>query len=266
MGTLFDPPRARAGEARPPRVDAIAGEGIWLARDDLYDAFGASGGKARTCRRIIEGSDAELVVTASSRHSPQAIIVARIAQGLGRRARIHCPSGAETSEMRMARAAGAEIVQHRPGYNSVIVKRAAYDAAECGACEVPFGMECWEAVEETARAACALELPAGVRRVVIAVGSGMSFAGLYHGLNLPLLGIVVGADPRARLDKYAQGWWTPEKDIELRAAPQAYDKRVLARVGGVQLDPVYEAKVKPYLRPGDLFWIVGIRANAKEET
>ena len=33
------------------------------------------------------------------------------------------------------------------------------------------------------------------------------------------------------------------------------------RLGGLALDPYYEAKCVPYLRPGDLFWVVGRRGE-----
>ena len=33
-------------------------------------------------------------------------------------------------------------------------------------------------------------------------------------------------------------------------------------LGGLLLDPIYEAKCLPYLEKDDLFWVVGIRASA----
>ncbi|KKK60758.1 hypothetical protein LCGC14_3021180, partial [marine sediment metagenome] len=41
-----------------------------------------------------------------------------------------------------------------------------------------------------------------------------------------------------------------------------YHTNVDAKIGGIKLDAVYEAKCIPFLEPGDLFWIVGIRRTA----
>ncbi|MFN8161367.1 MAG: pyridoxal-phosphate dependent enzyme [Solirubrobacterales bacterium] len=244
----------------PTPLQALPGD-LWVKRDDLFEALGATGGKARTCLSIITegGTPGGVAITASSRQSPQAIIVARIAAGLGLTSRIHMPAGAETPEMEAARAAGAVVGAHKPGYNSVIIKRADDDAAQTpGAVLVPFGMECQEAIEQTRRAVAQTEIPAGVRRVVVAVGSGMTLAGLLHGLppGLPVLGVRVGADPAKRLDKYAPDW---RARVELVEASEDYHKAVDATLDGIKLDPIYEAKCKPYLKPGDLFWIVGNR-------
>jgi len=40
-----------------------------------------------------------------------------------------------------------------------------------------------------------------------------------------------------------------------------YHHPVEASLGGLALDPYYEAKCVPYLRPGDLFWVVGRRGE-----
>ena len=241
--------------------------GIWLKRDDLFEVGGAPGGKARTCLALLAGAEpGELAITASARTSPQALIVAALARHLGLRARCHMPAagGEPTPEMRRVAELGAEIIEHRPGYNTVIVARAREDAAgRSDATLIPFGMECEEAVEQTAGQVP--ELPAGCRRIVVAVGSGMSAAGILRGLErsgqqVPLLGVVVGADPSRRLERYAPGW---RQRLRLVPAGVGYGQKVegRGRISGVVLDPIYEAKAVAWLRPGDLFWIVGIRAQ-----
>jgi hypothetical protein len=48
----------------------------------------------------------------------------------------------------------------------------------------------------------------------------------------------------------------------LRAAGLDYHQHApVAALGGLELDPVYEAKCLPFLRPGDLLWVVGRRAT-----
>jgi len=169
------------------------------------------------------------------------------------------PTGQLTPELLAARAHGAEIVQHAPGRNTVIIARARADAAERGWLEIPFGMECEAAVEQTA--AQAAQLPPAARYVV-PVGSGMSLAGILAGLDragntTPVLGVVCGADPARRLDRWAPGW---RARCTLVGAGLDYHQHApAAQLGALALDPVYEAKALPQLRAGDLLWIVGRR-------
>jgi hypothetical protein len=74
------------------------------------------------------------------------------------------------------------------------------------------------------------------------------------------LGVVTGADPTKRLGKWAPGW---RRRCELVQAQQGYhDHAAETRLGELELDPVYEAKCLPFLRPGDLLWVVGRRETA----
>lgn len=240
---------------------------VWVKRDDRFEYAGVRGGKVRSALAIAAG--AEGVVTAGARKSPQVAIVAEVARALGIPCRAHTASGASTAELEQAEAAGAEVVRHRPGHNSVIVARAREDATARGWREVPFGMECEEAVEQTAVQVA--NLPAELERLVVPVGSGMSLAGILHGLRreereLPVLGVVVGADPRKRLERWAPVGW--EDLVELVEAGEEYSEEVepYGQLGGLPpLDPVYEAKCVPYLRPGDCLWIVGRRQELERK-
>ena len=246
--------------------------GHWCKRDDLYEYAGVSGGKVRTCRYLCEqAAEGELqregVVTAGSRHSPQVEIVAHVAKHLGLACRCHVPAGDDTPQLLAAEAMGAEVVRHRPGHNSVIVARAREDAKARRWAEIPFGMETPAAVAMTAGQVH--EVPAEVERLVVPVGSGMSLAGILEGLSrerpdLPVLGIRVGADPMRRLDRYyAPARWQMHAGLlELRDAGVPYHERAEAELGGVLLDPVYEAKCVAHLEPGDGLWVVGVRGEA----
>jgi len=222
------------------------------------------GGKVRTCWQLSQGATG--LITAGSRASPQVNIVAHIARELGVPCRVHVPQGALSPEVQAAKDCGAEVVQHRAGYNSVIVSRARDDAARTGWREIPFGMECWEAVRATASQVPAL--PWGqFNRIVVPVGSGMSLAGILTGLveanqaDVPVLGVVVGADPAKRLAKYAPVGW--EGICRLVPAGLDYHKPAPdTRLGHLALDPIYEAKCLRFLEPGDLLWVVGIRQTA----
>lgn len=238
---------------------------LWVKRDDLYFLSRARGGKVRTCLALAHGEKGGLV-TAGARKSPQVQIVAEVARELGLKARLHVPSGELTSELLIARQLGGEIVQHSPGRNSVIVARAREDAKERGWKEIPFGMECQEAIEQTRKQVA--NIPKGVKRLVITVGSGMSLAGVLWGLkdisrDIPVIGIKVGANPTKRLDKYAPEDWRDM--VRLEDPGIAYKKTAVeTTIGDVEVDPIYEGKCLPYLKDGDLFWIVGIRMKESQ--
>lgn len=233
-----------------------------MKRDDLYRAAGAPGGKARTCWALAQNQDG--LVAASHRHSPQMHMVARMAHALGIPCHIHTAEGDETDEIRDAKAFGAKIFRHSPGYNGVLIARARADAAKRKWREIPFGMESTEAVELTAEQVG--NVPKQIKRVVMAVGIGMSLSGVLWGLEkrgiyVPILAVAVGTpNPSKYIDKWAPSDW--EGQVELIHAEEPYSKFVDASVGNVRLDPVYEAKCARFLKEGDLLWIVGIRASA----
>ena len=244
----------------------------YFKRDDLsVNVGGAIGGKVRTCLALALG--AKGLVTAASRKSPQINIVAQVAKALNIPARGHTPSGLAvieefitpkptrplTPELTEAQQAGLEVVEHYPGWTTVITRRAKDDALESGYKYIPYGMECKEAVIHTSRQA--IDLPGEIKRIVIPVGSGMSLSGLLHGLQkqklkIPVLGIMVGADPIPRLDKYAPAFWWDMVDLISSDANYKQHGDTL-ELCGVPLDATYESKCVPYLEPNDLFWIIG---------
>jgi len=245
--------------------------GIYFKREDLFSVAGVNGGKVRSCWAIASAEPKPHgLVTAGARTSPQANIVAQIARILNVPCRVHTPSGQLGEQLILAREAGAEVIQHKPGYNSVIVKRARDDAFVKGWREVPFGMECWEAVTATRdqyrNSFCDSRLD--IKRVVIPVGSGMSLAGVLHGMSalnnrLPVLGVQVGADPFKRLDRYAPAGWRNHTKI-VKSLFDYHESYPVPMIDGIVLDEIYEAKCLPYLQEGDLLWVVGSR-NKKEQ-
>ena len=121
----------------------------------------------------------------------------------------------------------------------------------------------WEAVRQTAGQTAGI--PKQVRRVVLPVGSGMSLSGVLWGLEqrgirLPVLGIVVGADPTKRLNKYAPPLWQSHTTL-VRPGIDYHKPAACTTIGGIVLEPIYEAKCIPFLQPDDLLWVVGIRAT-----
>lgn len=237
-------------------------DGIWFKRDDLFEIGAVCGGKARTCYFLAK--EAIGLVSASSRISPQIEIVAEIARLLKIPCRIHIPRGDSTKEILFALECGAIILKHRPGYNSVIVRRAKDDIARLrwgGWKYIPFGMECKTAVEQTRKQV--ENVPRDIDRIIIPVGSGMSLSDLLWGLldyniGVPVLGICVGAQPEKRLDKYAPINWRNLVELE-KSFLDYHTKSSDDSFNGIKLDPGYEAKVVPYIKEGDLLWVVGKR-------
>lgn len=241
-------------------------DNIFLKRDDYYRVNGVSGGKARTCWYLANQGNKKGLVTAGSRSSPQVNIVAHIARSLRIPCHIHTPSGELLPEVDDAVKAGAKICQHKAGYNNVIIARAREDAEKNGFTLIPFGMECNEAVNQTKRQV--QDIPFEVKRIVVPVGSGMSLAGILHGLlesetNIPILGVRVGADPVKRLDKYAPYKWRFQCEL-VKSKYDYHQEYSNPYLDHIKLDPIYEAKCLDYLREGDLLWVVGIRKTAHE--
>lgn len=267
MGLLFISPHL--GERKIFITDPLALTpveklaGLWLKRDDLFQIAGVRGGKARACLLLARRAQGGLV-TAGSRYSPQISIVAHLAKHFHLPCRIHTPRGPATPELDEASRYGAVRIAHRVGFNSVITARARQDSKELGWTEIPFGMECQEAV--AAAAAQTANIPMEVRRLVVPVGSGITMAGILTGLARrrlfrPVLGVVVGADPCKRLDRWAPGNWRDL--VELAYSELDYHEPVPApQLQGIALDPYYEAKCLPYLAPGDCLWVVGRRGPA----
>ncbi len=241
---------------------------VWLKRDDLFTVAGACGGKTRACWVLAQGATG--LVTGNARKSPQQQIVARISKKLGIPCCIHTASGDHTLEMDDAVGFGAEIIQHRMGFSSVLACRAREDAAKRGWVCIPFGMESSRAVACTAGQV--KDIPKGVARIVVVVGSGISVSGIMHGLRrmgrkIPILGVRVGGGVSGkaverRLIRFAPGDWSLR--LTIVQAAEDYQDAVEASICGVHLDSHYEAKAARFVEPGDLFWIIGHRPEVAQ--
>lgn len=242
---------------------------VYVKRDDLLEIAGVRGGKVRTCWQMAQGATG--LTTAGSRQSPQITIVAHIAKKLGIPCHVHVAKANElTRELEHVKELGARLFQYKAGYNSLIRYKAREEAKEMARKdpkwkEIPFGMECEEAINQTKRQVA--NIPEGVKRIVVPVGSGMSLAGLLHGLkerglDIPVLGIQVGADAEKRLDEYAPKDWRKMVKIVKLPLEEYHDSAKSTDFHGIQLDPIYEAKCIPFVKPGDLLWVVGVRNSS----
>jgi len=246
--------------------------GHLVKRDDWFTVNGVSGGKVRGCWRLAQG--AKGLITASSRSSPQAVIVARVAQKLGIPCRLHMPLGKETPEMELAVEAGATLVQHKAGYNNVIISRAEADVQEKdGWRHIPFGMEHRNCIQGTAdQVASLIPYIDKIKRIVVPVGSGMSLAGIINGLGgcglnkLPVLGVAVGSPSyKSRLVKFCPPLYNALFKVKVVNAGMDYHDHCEDKLGDLPLDPIYEAKCVKFLKKGDLLWVVGVRPSTVDD-
>lgn len=267
----------RVEEGNNELTPLIKHNGFFVKHDEYFSICGSHGGKARSCYSICKKGIEEGkrgFSTAGSKKSPQIQIASFIAKEMGVPLHAHTPQGELGYEIEKALANGCELFQHRAGYNNVIIKRARDDAKENDFLEIPFGMECWEAVYQTATQVRSLVGRDDIKRIVLPIGSGMSCCGVLWGMlryeiDLPVLGIQVGADFRKRFEKYAPEGW--ELMLEVEKSGYDYHKYApnLIRYadGDLILDPIYEAKCLPYVNfgEGDLLWSVGIRDGINSE-
>ena len=231
---------------------------IYFKRDDKFVIGAANGGKARSAYMLMKNATG--VVTAGARKSPQIQIVAIIAEQLKIPCYAQTTFGSKTRELEIAESHGAEIIFNTDTWhNSVIIGRAKKFALENNLTNIPFGMECWDAVKHTAMQV--QNIPANIERIIMPIGSGMSFSGVLWGLdifhrNIKVVGIQVGANPEKRLSIYAPKSY--KLNSEIIKSEYEYSKPAKELIlNGVELDEIYEAKCIPYVKPNDLFWIVG---------
>lgn len=209
----------------------------WVKRDDLFQFAGCSGGEVRCVLSMAMRWGTRGLVTAALRGSQQCVVVARVAKEVGLPCRVHCATGRYPAEVQEAMECGAEVVRHGRGYEPVITTRAREDAESSpGWVLVPDRLEGQEMVDCTAPQVA--NLPDGAGRVVVSVGSGMTLAGVLWGLRmvdrrgLPVVGVVSGADPRKRLDRWAPRDWRRRAEL-------------VQSIAGCD----------PHLRPDDVLWV-----------
>lgn len=245
--------------------------GILLKREDLFERHGVRGGKVRQAMALLAASRGARGLTgAGGRRSNTAAALAAAGREFGIPVRFHTADGTWTAEMAHAEKLGATIVRHRPGYLTVCEARAREDAANLGwlnglkyqACVDATAAEMVDTVEEMRKAVTWHLLP--FSRVVVTVGAGVHLAGIckaLHQLDLgtPILAVTIGAEPdETFLNFYAPRW---RNRITFVASAHHYDKEVTVQLGDFALDKLYEAKAWEFTKPGDLFFVSGVRGD-----
>ena len=184
-----------------------------------------------------------------------------ICKHLGKKCTCFTNRGKLTEELISAKNDGANIIQNDKWiYNNVVV----YHTKEyCNThdCEyIPFGMESFQAVKQTAYQV--KNIPDSINHIIIVAGSGLNLCGVLWGLKIfnkkcNVTAIRVGKDITKILKKYAP------KDIsnlKIINSELDYHKKVENHIFcGIELDQIYESKCIPYIQKGDLFWVIGKR-------
>ena len=238
---------------------------IYLKRDDKFEIYGVKGGKARSAYQLIKQGledGYKEFVTAGSRMSPQCELVSCLCQNMNVKCHLFMPKGKDTSViLNINKNDLSEIHRTKIGYNSVICKWSYDYSVENNFCYIPFGMEREENIEVTKHQV--VNIPKEVKRIVMPVGSGMSFISVANGLeyynrtDIKILGVSVGKDVTKNIEKYLKA---PNVKYTIVKSDLDYEKEAkIFNIGNVELDKIYEAKCLPFLRDGDLLWIVGKR-------
>ena len=254
------------GGRRPPLTPVEKVGNNYLKRDDLFQYAGQRGGKVRSALYLIKKANEKCLTTAGNRNSPQINIVSSIGKKLGKPVVAFTSTGELGREVKLAKEKGADIKQVRPGYETVITRRAKDYAEKNGCAYIPFGMDTPDVHFLTAEQV--KNIPSNVKRIVIPVGSASSIIGVIKGVmehkkGVKVLGVVVGANPLKKLDKYVPNW----RSVASLVFPKLkyHEPAKETNFNGVDLDPYYEAKTLPYIKLGDLLWVVGVREGLDAE-
>lgn len=251
----------------PTPIEELPG-GILAKREDLWTFGIATGAKSRTMIKHHNGAPG--IITGGTRISPQMERASAVGKVLGVPVRIHTGGGSATPEMQYSQSLGAQVIQHAPGYLTQVAAGLRRDGEARPDWQLwPFGMGRQEYVDDVAIQAQQLPFDK-IGRIVCPCGSGMTLAGIIKGLeaagvDIPIVGISVGASPFDRLNTYAPRW--RERTVDIFTAALKYEQYAKRTTfGHITLDRHYEAKAIDFLRPGDLLWIVGLRNSQTKPT
>lgn len=240
----------------------------YYKRDDFFVVNGVCGGKARVALSLIkQGIDKGVkdFVTCGSRDSRQCEVVAKICETMGVRSHLFMPSGKDTDvTISISNTKGATIHRTKVGYNSVIMSHSALYAKENNFSYIPFGLECQATIDINMRQV--ENIPEDVKRIIVPCGGGMNMIAIIKGLehyrmtDKMVVGVVVGKKPNDLFERYLPNDIFASTDVKYGFEYYPYDYHTKPKetsVDGIELDEVYEAKCIPFLKDGDLLWIVG---------
>jgi 1-aminocyclopropane-1-carboxylate deaminase/D-cysteine desulfhydrase-like pyridoxal-dependent ACC family enzyme len=273
-------------------------DGIWVKREDLYrnEMFGVNGAKYRACQHLIGRASlvAHTVVSASSVLSPQAAMAAVVANENAMECRIIVGGTTPEKAMRhrsiaIAVTAGATVEAIAVGYNPALQSAAQKTSQAAGHWRLPYGISTPpDATVEELRAFVSVgapqteNLPNGVERLVLPLGSGNTACGVLYGLHdarpSKLKQVVtVGIGPErvdwvrdrlAALDRDMVPRGVEHLHIPLHPWWATYGDRMPETWDGIRLHGTYEGKIYRFIKTSPplpwwrqdgttAFWIVG---------
>ncbi len=276
---------------------------VFYKRDDLYTPFGddhVNGGKVRQAVQLFDEIHDDIrdnhnggVVTASSVHSPQSAIIAKVAQEHGFKC-IIAVGGTKPETlynhhmMRLSKFYGADIrIVAGHGMTTAIDAGAKKKIIpETGYKLIKFAISLEsnpEAIFDGVTDQVA-NIPDELDNLIVPVGSGIQFAGIIRGLkkyNKKVKRIVGVAfcdrtkNINAHLDRFKYEDFpakvTKFDDYEIVLTKYPYSKSIWESFDGVVLDDIYEGKAHKWMRENidtekekTLFWIVGRRFTKEE--
>ena len=262
-------------------------DGVLYKRDDLFCPFldcETRGGKVRQALVLFKRREREIrtnhnsgVITATSVHSPQGLIISRVAREFGFKC-IVAVGGTNDAKirehylMRECLTQGADVRNVGGlGYNSLLYNRIDRIVAQNGYFVVRFGINL-DTDPEAILGSVAEQvqnLPNDLDNLIIPVGSGIMMGGIIHGLHKygirpkRVIGVQVGANRRKVLYRYAPPFTTVR--FELVKVEEPYSKH-LEITKPFLLDPIYESKAFKWMMENidvanekTMYWVVGIR-------
>lgn len=241
---------------------------IFFKREDEFIINGVCGGKARVVYEIVKNGincGHRVFVSCGSRDSRQCEVVAKICEYFGVQSHLFMPSGKDTDIIdSIGITKGATIHRTKVGYNNVLMSQSKAYAREFGWSYIPFGLECKEAI--AINMPQVQNIPKCVKRIVVPCGGGMNMIAIIKGLDYygirdkEVVGVIVGKNPKDVFAKYVQNDLFNNVNVKYsfeHALVDYHTKSVAQAIDDIELDPIYEAKCVPFLKSGDLMWIVG---------
>lgn len=243
------------------------GKNVFLKRDDTHEWNGARGTKARFMKAYVEAHPGTKgFVMASSAFSPQVLRMTRACNALKLPCIAFVPPGELGYDVRIAKQEGCDVRQGAEANVSELNRHASVEAWRTGFTRLPFSFRCTEVLSTLHDEV--MNLPRG--RLVVPVGSGMTLAAILcalHGTGKHrkrVLGVYVCQDPSITLDVYAPESWRDTTELVSAGVPYPTEGSTKS-VGGVVIDRVYESHCIPFLRDGDVLWLVGCAQKYVDE-
>ena len=239
---------------------------IYIKREDLALFNIINGGKGRVIDFFLKqalNQGYTDIVTCGSRDSVQCQMVSAACQYYNLSCHLFMPNGQTTPILHyIQQNKNTELIRTKVGYTNVLKKWSNDYAKEHNYFYLPFALECPETI--TLNQEQVQNIPSNITRIVIPIGSGMNFISILNGLEkykikIPVLGIQIGLDPKNNLKKFLNA---PSISYEILQSDLSYNKKPKnCLLGSINLNSTYEAKCLPFLKPNDLFWIIGAELN-----